>query len=303
MTKAQFLLDAGPQGGALNNTNSGSVTASPSGVLTTYDSAMAAHGPFGGRFPAAAGSHAYRRWPLDAPAKTHQFSAVVTLPARPPSGTTLTIASAANQSGAGRVVFYYNSAGAIGLRGRSSSELGVIVTNRQPGEKVRLTANTIGGSATASEITAKAYVGANGSWNTQVGSTLHTTTADTGTDDVVGWDLGILSTQADAYTIGWDDIQLNDGPGPEIGDIIERLPEPDGVTLGATTHPSPAGASNGTQVITWTVEPGVTYVSRLADTLTPVEDDFDDVTVGVTSPYTFTGLGAGPYSFGVKAKA
>lgn len=76
------------------------------------------------------------------------------------------------------------------------------------------------------------------------------------------------------------------------------------VTAGATTNPTTVGGTNGTQVVTWASVPGATsYVAYRAGGSTPAQGDFVQVATGVTSPYTFTGLSAGTYSFGIRAKA
>lgn len=78
------------------------------------------------------------------------------------------------------------------------------------------------------------------------------------------------------------------------------------VSLGTTTNPSTSGATDGSQVVTWPAVSNATSYDAyklLNPSGSPVDADFGTaVATGVTSPYTFTGLGAGSYAFGIKAK-
>src|SRR5690606_4918345 len=94
-----------------------------------------------------------------------------------------------------------------------------------PGTKVRVTLQVEGGSSTTGHVIAKVYAGT-GSWTTQIGETFESSAFNTGTEQVGGIDLGAINALPGVYTIGWDDIQFNDGAGPEIGDIVEALPSP-----------------------------------------------------------------------------
>lgn len=88
-----------------------------------------------------------------------------------------------------------------------------------------------------------------------------------------------------------------------IGPVTTPLPTPV-VTLGTTTQPTTAAATDGAQTVTWPAVPGATgYSAHHANTATPAQEDFTQVSASVTSPYTFTGLGVGTHAFGVKAKA
>lgn len=88
-----------------------------------------------------------------------------------------------------------------------------------------------------------------------------------------------------------------------IGPVTTPLPTPV-VTLGTTTQPTTAAATDGAQTVTWPAVPGATgYSAHHATTATPAQEDFTQVSASVTSPYTFTGLGVGAHAFGIKAKA
>jgi hypothetical protein len=57
-------------------------------------------------------------------------------------------------------------------------------------------------------------------------------------------------------------------------------------------------------VVTWrAVTDAVSYEAWQAAGSSPAQGDFVRVATGVTSPYEFTGLSAGTYSYGIKAKA
>lgn len=105
-----------------------------------------------------------------------------------------------------------------------------------------------------------------------------------------------------AGTIAVMDDQVNAGSGSEIPDYVPSTPlGTPVVTLGTVKNPTTDTATDGTQQISWpAVANAATYDARLATTATPQESDFTTVATGVTSPYTFTGLGKGTFAFGVK---
>lgn len=301
MTLVQYLFETGPQDATLTNGNSGSTGGSiGAGSSTKFDAAVKAHGNFGASFTNGGGANCYRAYPFDTPATVWQFSGVFTMPTIPTGN--MNIVAFSNAAGNGRVVVYVNSSGNLAVFGQSGSVVGTIATGLTPGMQYRVTLQVQGGSTTASTIVAKLYSGDGGSWVTQVGSTLTSTTANTSTDDLTSISLGLSTTMPDSYTVGWDDVQLNTGPGPELDDITPTLSTPV-VTLGATTNPSTVGGSDGMQVVTWSAVSGAgSYEAWRAPGLSPAQEDFTLVAASVTSPYTFTGLAAGEHSFGIKAK-
>lgn len=302
MTLVQHLFETGPQGTTLSGANSGSSTQSVAGGTQVFDTAMKAHGAFGARFTNAAAASTFRRWLFAAPATTWQFSGVITMPASAPAAN-MVVASFCNSAGSGRVQIIVDTSLRLGIQGSGGAGTTNITSALTGGSKYRVTLQVVGGSATASTVTAKVYAEAGGAWTTQVGSTWTSSTFNTGTDQVVGVDLGITNTQAAAYTVGWDDIQLNDGTGPEIGDIVTALDTPV-VTLGTKSDATTVGGTDGTQVVTWPAVTGaVSYEAWCAPGTTTNEANFTRVAQGVTSPYTFTGLAAGDYSYAIKAKA
>jgi hypothetical protein len=103
------------------------------------------------------------------------------------------------------------------------------------------------------------------------------------------------------FDFGIDDVQMDDGRLTEIGPILVALTTPT-VTLGTTTNPSTTGGTDGSQVVTWgAITNANSYDAYKATKASPAQSDFTLVASSVTSPYTFTGLAAGTYSFGILA--
>jgi hypothetical protein len=76
------------------------------------------------------------------------------------------------------------------------------------------------------------------------------------------------------------------------------------VTRGAKTDPTTASSTDGRQTLSWPAVAGAaSYEIWLASGATPAPGDFVRRAQGVTSPYEVTGLAAGTYAYGVKAKA
>ena len=105
--------------------------------------------------------------------------------------------------------------------------------------------------------------------------------------------------------LGGMDLQTNTGAGSEIPDYVPSTPLADPtVTKGATVLPTVVGGSDGKQTISFTSVPNASrYDAYIAGTLTPAANGSDWVLVqsNVTSPFQFTGLDAGNYSWGIQA--
>lgn len=81
-----------------------------------------------------------------------------------------------------------------------------------------------------------------------------------------------------------------------------RLPTPM-VTKVSQIDPSSAGQSDGSMTVSFTpVDGASSYTAHRANKLNPAQSDFTQVASGVTSPYTATGLPAGPVSIGIRAE-
>lgn len=223
MTLVQFGLDAGPEGATLTDGNSGSNTGSGSPV--TFTAATKAHGAFGATAATvAANANAFRRWGMSAPATSWSFSMVVTLPASAPANA-ITFAGFPRDNGSHRAQIRVETTGRIQFLGRAGTSFHTLAeaANVTWGSKYRITLVVAGGSATASTVTGKVYREATpgaGAWTTQVGTTLTASGFDTGTEQVVGVDLGIASSSVAPVSIGFDDVQMEDGRTTEIPDFV-----------------------------------------------------------------------------------
>lgn len=114
------------------------------------------------------------------------------------------------------------------------------------------------------------------------------------------WGKTDSSTYVTPFWLGG--FQTDDTGSALIGPFTNPLSTPT-VTLGTTTNPSTIGGTDGSQVVTWgAVTNATSYDAYKATKASPAQSDFTLVASGVTSPYTFTGLAAGTYSFGIMAK-
>lgn len=81
-----------------------------------------------------------------------------------------------------------------------------------------------------------------------------------------------------------------------------RLPTPR-VTKVSQIDPSSAGQSDGSMTVSFTpVDGASSYTAHRANKLNPTQSDFTQIASGVTSPYTVTGLPAGPVAIGIRAE-
>ena len=219
MALVHYLFEAGPQGGPVNNANSGSIANSlTNGSTTTYDGAMAAHGAFGMRVNCQPASQAFRRYTFGGGvgATNWATSLVVTLPASAP-GNTVTLASFANATDANRLQVRLLANGSFELSDTGDAHFGVIATGLTWGAKYRISLVVTGGSTTNGGVSAKVYSGTS-SWTTQVGSTYSASNWNLGADQVNRVNVGVTANSAAAVVIGIDDLQLDDGRLTEVSD-------------------------------------------------------------------------------------
>ena len=300
MTLRAVLFETGPDGAGLTNANSGSSTSSiGAGGSTTFAAATKAQGVFGALFANAAGANAFRRWLFEggATASTWQFSGVLTVPAVAPAAN-MAIASFVTAAGVARFSVLLNSSMNLLIAGSGSSSISPIATALTPGSKVRVSLQVQGGSTTASVVTAKVYSGTT-SWLTQLGSTFNSSAFNTGVDQLVGVDLGVVTATANSLGVGWDSIQINDGTGTEIGDYVPPLAQPV-VTIAAVMPPSQVGGSNGSIMVTWPAVPGAAKYEAAIEPGS-VSSGFVADDTNATSPHVFSGLTAGEYTVAVRA--
>ena len=303
MALVQYLFEGGSEGATVNNANSGSSASSVNGGTHVFAAAAKAHGALGFGMTNASGAGTFRRYPFagGVTPTVFQFSGVVTLPAQAPLQNA-SIVSLPNSSGSARLAVAITPNSKLVITDVGSAHY-VNLADITWGAKYRITIEAVGGSTTASQVTAHVYSGTT-SWDTPIGTPLSANNWNMSTDNIIGVDVGVVSSPgAIALMAGWDDVQLNDGAGSEIGDIVEQLVTPV-VTLGAATNPSTVGGVDGSQVVTWAAVPGASsYEAWIANGASPAQGDFTLVATGVTSPYTFTGLTAGERAYGIKAKA
>jgi hypothetical protein len=156
-------------------------------------------------------------------------------------------------------------------------------------------------AASGATIKAALYLGDSTTPTDSIGVTTPYTSGQTGTvpADTIIWGKGDSGTYASTF---WGDaFQFNTAATDFIGPMTTPLATPV-VTAGTTTAPTTIGGTNGSQVVTW---PAVTnansYNAYIANKASPLQSDFTLVATSVTSPYTFTGLSAGTYSYGIQA--
>ena len=165
------------------------------------------------------------------------------------------------------------------------------------GSQYRVELLVHGNSTTAGTVTCKVYTPTD---TTSPLGTLSLTNANLTAATLHEIEIG--NTTPAAISFGIDDVQIDDGRTTEIGPLTVQLATPT-VTLGTTTNPTTVGGTDGSQVVTWSaVSNATSYEAWLATNGSPLQSDFVLKATGVTSPYTFTGLGQGTYAFGIKAK-
>lgn len=108
------------------------------------------------------------------------------------------------------------------------------------------------------------------------------------------------STNVNTGSMYFDDFDYNETATGLIGPYVEVLGTPVATVTG-TTHPSSIGGTNGTATLSWGAVAGAASYDACLRTGT-VTTGFTATATGITSPYVFTGLAAGPYTVAVRAK-
>ena len=309
MTLTQVLWDGQTDGAAATSAlltgNSGWSVVSPSTL--TFSTSMGMRSTTGLHFSISTGA-AIVRYNLSASNATVAISAVITTPASNPSAFApmLNIRNATGRvatlgiSTNGRL-YFADGASAGGTVTYVTPTVGTLTASTKYRVELRLHQDATN-PTTASTVNCAVYnpTDTSGPVSTMSALTNANLTANGTTGAITMVEVG-NSTPA-AIDFGIDDLQIDDGRTTEIGPILVALTTPT-VTLGTTTNPSTAGGTNGSQVVTWgAVTNATTYDAYLATKASPAQSDFTLTASGVTSPYTFTGLAAGTYSFGIMAK-
>ncbi len=214
MTLRRYGLDAGPEGVALSDANSGSTAGSvPAGTSITFSAAHAAHGAFGARAEATSAG-AFRRWEFEQPNVQWAASFIVTLPASAPA-TAIMLGRFRVAAGGTVVAINLSAAGVITVvtTGNSTG----VTPGLSWGGKYRISIVATGGSTTAGQLQVKVYSGLS-SWTTQVGTTYTANNLNLLDDPVTRAELGVPTAPSGTVVVGFDDIQLDDGRTTEIPD-------------------------------------------------------------------------------------
>jgi hypothetical protein len=302
MTRYQNGLDNGTQGTQILPANSGA-SGSPftqifgTGVLT-YDSGAAIQGAKGA-LPEAASSVAASNTTFPAPVGAAGFSEEFSLPSLP--GSDFHFGRLVGSGDSRLVSIHVSNTNRLRLSDGTGTANGIWTATDAlvAGTKYRIEVwAKAGATATTAEIRVAYFLAG----STTPIQTFTTTTGSvpTGTP-FVGFIWGRITAstlQPPFDSLVWE----TDGTGLP-GQLSTPLATPV-VTLGAKTDPTAAGATDGTQVISWLPISGSTsYELWIANGSAPTQGDFVRRAQGVTSPLTVTGLGAGTFSLGIKAKA
>lgn len=302
MTLVRFLTTGQPDGTTATTGNTGAnVTPTGTGGTTTWKTAFGAHGSTGlQQVTTTAGQTNTVRFKFNAQSASGQSTHKQTTPPSNPSSDYQLFQYRYTGGRCFNVV--WTSTGQVRVLDSANTitvlaNAGVLSNSTQYVWAVVATGN----SASTGAATIKVYA---------VGGTTPLTTANvTGGNftanlfDAIDFGGGTV-----VGSHGEVDVQMNDGSGTEIPDYVPTTPlTTPTVTAGTIINPTVVGGSNGTAVATWPAVANATGYDAfkiLNPSGTPADADFGTaVATGVTSPYTFTGLSAGNYAIGIKAKA
>lgn len=302
MTQLQYLITGQPNGTTATTANTGASLVNPgTGGTIVWDTSVGAHSSTGlKQTTTTAGQSNVVRFPMNAASFQMQATVKITIPATTPGGeyTLITMRNGSSKC----FTIAYETSGEVRMLDTANATpytvaaAGTVTAGSQYAISIQAT-NTSPYGAGNGSCTIKIYpVGnstpiANQSFTGKNFGTAAFADFNSGGGTVVG-------------SHGIVDLQINDGAGSEIPDYVPTVPlSTPVVTMGTATNPTTVGGTNGSQIVTWpAVSNATSYEAWIANNLTPAQGDFTLVQTGVTSPYTFTGLTAGNYSYGIKAK-
>ena len=295
--------------GAEGQTNGTAVTTGNSGAsgdafgvlsgTVTYDNAHAAHGSLGFKLSPASGSNAsvvFGSGVSGLTGTSYSSRFYIYLTAFPPGSTEIWRSNAASASLLSRVSINASGQFVTAYNNGATTTLWTSVSTIPVNTWVRVETYTVLGSG--GQFQAAFY---NGDSTTAIDSGGGTgLTINAGPLQTVSF--GKYGTDAHANAFWLDELAVNNSATGFMGPFTEQLATPV-VTLGAATNPSTIGGTNGSQVVSWSAIPNaVAYDAYLAIGSSPTQGNFNLVASNVTSPYTFNGLGAGTYSYGIRAR-
>lgn len=172
-----------------------------------------------------------------------------------------------------------------------------LLTGANLSTKYRVSIVAVAGAAGAGQMTAKIYLAG----GTTPLNTVTWTDATLTTNPFTHVRLGAAFPAGVAIDYGFDDLQMNDGAGGEIGEYVEAAPlSTPIITVDSVTQPTSTLTTDGSIRITWPAISGATRYEAAITTGT-VTSGFSATDTNATSPKTFTGLGVGPYTVAVRA--
>lgn len=251
MTLKTYTLE-GTQGAQITAANSGASQISATPGILTYDSAYASSGTTGAKVVSAASVIAIARLLANAPAAQMAFEGSFTTPAvTPGSGTYVTMMTLRNASGTALRI-KYTPANSIVLMDAGALNDVTLLAGASPATQYRIAIVCLVGAATVAPYDGHYSINiypAGGGTTPANASPLTSPTYNLGTTPIVGGDFGVTNIISSVITMGFDDIQFNDGGAAEIGPYVP---------------PSQAFAS-WPLTTSWTVLGGGTVTANLSD--------------------------------------
>ncbi|MDR6613600.1 hypothetical protein [Leifsonia sp. 1010] len=302
MTLKQVLWDGQTNGAtatsALLTGNSGYTVTAPSTI--TFSTADGMRGTTGLRVNVGTAT-AIVRYDMNADNDIAAFSLVFTMPASAPGAFAQFFSVRTGSGRAASLGISTNGRLYVADAGASGGTITYVTPTAGTlayGSQYRVELRLQGNSTTAGKINCAVY--SPSSTSSAIATMTPVTNANLTAATLHQVEIG--NSGPTAISVGLEDLQMDDGRTTEIGPVLVPLAAPS-VTAGTTTNPSATGATDGSQVVLWAaVANAASYDAYKATNTSPAQSDFALVASNVTSPYTFTGLGAGPYAFGIMAK-
>jgi hypothetical protein len=299
----QNTFDSGPQGGSIlasNSGGSGTAFSRKFGAgIATYDAASAIQGAFGMLTEATASIIAWELDLANAPLAAG-ISFEFMLPSLP--GADFSLTRFLNSAGTRMMGVHVNGTNRLRVSDNTGTEPGLFTAAAAltAGTKYRLELYGKTGAGTNDGQILFAYFLAGS--NVPI-ETFSTSTASIGGTGAVFTKLIFGRYTSSAIQAVFDSVVWEtDGTGLP-GPLSVPLATP-ALTVTSKTDPTTAAGTDGKAVVTWPgVSDAVSYEAWRAPGTTPAAADFVRIAQGVTSPYTFTGLGASAYTVAIRAKA
>jgi hypothetical protein len=307
MTLKRLLFD-GTDGttATTGNTGAASLSALGGGTLVLANS-VGEHSTTGLLATSVGTNACSGRFTPVGPGKTMSFRGTLRSPSVAPAAGQFHVSHTFRRSGGVKTRLRWTETGTLQLADGSSGQVQTIATGLSWGTKYDVSMRLVVGTATTSPYDGVVNVVVRDMSGTTLGS-YAASNYNLGTEDVAEFDLGVVTSNGGAHSVGWEDVQIDDGntaeippyvPGAQSGSYTGTVTATGFTPTGGTAQAVLADASDASLVTS--IDNPTAATAVLSGTLVALAPPTGDFTVRIRGRKT--GASSGTYTVKVKVGA